>query len=182
MRSVTRIAFLMLLVFTTGSFGGIGNPTFYALFAAAIKNKSNVQYYAVIKAVDMNRNTVREICAPGSFIRSALHKEMHYDYDNQSVALVEQVALLNSERYFEFKNPEALQLLGVDAYTDADLEQLQTLVNFATLAKEIRKEKRWSKDFTDDREMLLYAHALFNQGILTGEKSDKLGTLVLIYY
>jgi len=174
---------ILLLSFAliTMSFGGVNPIEIYAHFAAAVKNKSNVQYFAVIKVADLTQGTVREVCAPGSFIRSALHKEMKYDYDNQSVALVEHMALINFDRFFEFKNPEAVQLLGGDIYTEADVLQIEKEVNFTTLAKQIKQWGTWQMEFKDDdKKMILYAHALFNHGVLTGEDNNRLGTLIYV--
>jgi len=175
-----KYAVIFFLAFATLSFGGVNPTEIFAHFAAAIKNKSNIQYYAVIKVADLTKGTVREICAPGSFIRSALHKEMKYDYDNQSVALVEHMALMNLDRFFEFKNPEAIQLLGGESYTEAEVAQLEKTVNFTLLAKEIKQAGIWNKHFEDDKTMLLYAHCLFNHAVLTGEAGYNLGTLIYI--
>ncbi len=171
---------LFTLSFLMMSFGGVNPAEVFAHFAAAIKNKSNVQYFAVIKVADLTQGKVREVCAPGSFIRSALHKEMKYDYDNQSVAMVEHMALMNLDRFFEFKNPEAIQLLGGDAYTEEDVMLIEKRINFVSLAKQIRQWGTWKMEFRDDKEMILYAHALFNQGILTGEDNNRLGTLMYV--
>ncbi len=175
--------FTLLFIFalSTQSFGGVNPAEVFAHFAAAVKNKGKVQYFAVIKVADLTQGTMREVCAPGSFIRSALHKELKYDYDNQSVAMVEHMALMNLDRIFEFKNPEAVKLLGGDLYTEDDVLKLQQQVNFASLAKNIRQWGTWKMEFKDDDKlMMLYAHALFNQGILTGEDSENLGTLLYI--
>lgn len=176
-----RFPLLLSLALLTQSFGGVNPTELYAHFAAAIKNKSHVQYFAVIKVIDLTQGTVREVCAPGSFIRSALHKEMKYDYDNQSVALVEHMALMNLDRFFEFKNTEAIQLLGGDAYTEADVLAIEKLVDFTKLAKQIKQWGTWKMEFKDDdKQMILYAHALFNHGVLTGEDNSHLGTLMFV--
>lgn len=162
------------------SFGGVNPAEVFAHYAAAIKNKSSMQYFAVIKVVDVTNGTMREVCAPGSFIRRALHKELKYDYDDQSVAMVQHMALMSLDRIIEFKDTTAIQLLGVDTYTEADLAAFEKANDIKTLAKNIRNWGTWKMEFRDDKEMLLYAHALFNQGILTGEDSQLLGTLVYI--
>lgn len=177
---ILRFTLLLTFALFSQSFGGANPSEIFAHFAAAIKNKGSVQYYAVIKAADLTQGTVREICAPGSFIRSALHKELKYDYDDQSVAMVEHMALMNLDRFFEFKNPEAIQVLGVDAYTEQDVADFEKQINFANLAKQIKGWGTWKMEFKDDKQMLLYAHCLFNHGILTGENSNQLGTLIYV--
>lgn len=180
LKYITRTGLLLLLFFLSQSFGGINPAEIYAHFAAAIKNKSGVQYYAVIKAADLTQGSVREVCAPGSFIRSALHKELKYDYDNQSVALVEHMALINMDRFFEFKNPDALKILGPALYTAEELKVFEKEKDISALAKQIRQWGVWKMEFDNDKEMLMYAHSLFNQGILTGEDSNQLGTLIYV--
>lgn len=176
-----RLNFLLAFALLTQSFGGVSPNQLYTYFAASVKNKGQVQYFAVIKVADLSAGTMREVCAPGSFIRSALHKELKYDYDNQSVAMVEHMALINLDRVFEFKNPEAVKLLGTDLYTEDDVLALQQKVNFPALAKQIRQWGTWRMEFKDDDKlMMLYAHSLFNQGILTGEDNQHLGTLLYI--
>jgi|ERR1043165_2073006 hypothetical protein len=179
---ILRINLLLALALLTQSFGGGANPNeIFAHFAAAIKNKSGIQYYAVITVADLTQGTRREVCAAGNQIRSALHKELKYDYDNQSVAMVEHMALMNLDRFFEFKNPEAIALLGTDAYTEQDVLDLEKTVDFNKLAKQIRGWGVWQMEFKDDdKQMLLYAHCLFNRGLLTGEDKDHLGTLVYV--
>ena len=88
--------------------------------------------------------------------------------------------MINLDRFFEFKNPDAIKLLGFDAYTEADVLAMEKQVNFTALAKEIKQTGIWNKQFDDDKTILLYAHCLFNHGILTGEDSNNLGTLVYI--
>lgn len=178
---IRDLGLLLFFALLTQSFGGANPAEIFAHFAMAIKNKSNVQYFAVIKAADLTQGTVREICAPGSFIRSALHKELKYDYDNQSVAMVEHMALMNLDRFFEFKNPDAIKLLGIDAYTEQEVADFEKQINFGTLAKQIKGWGTWKMEFRDDdKQMLLYAHCLFNHGILTGEDNEHLGTLLYI--
>lgn len=181
--STKRVRVFLLLAATVilFSFKGVSPKELYDNFCKAIRSKQGMQYFAVIIVPDLNSGTTREICAPGNIIRSALHKEWNYDYDLQSEALVDYKAMMNADRVFKFKNTDAIQLLGNNFYTEADLIQKEKEVNFAALSKNIKEWGTWRKEFKeDDKELILYAHALFNQGILTGESKDELGTLVYI--
>jgi ribosomal protein L11 len=179
-KKIVRFNFLLALALLLMSGGGVNPAEVFAHYAAAVKNKSGMQYFAVIKVVDVSRNTMYEVCAPGSAIRSALHKELKYDYDDQSVAMVQHVALMSLDRILEFKDTTAIELLGGNAYTETELMAFEKTKDIKTLAKNIRSWGTWQMEFRDDREMLMYAHALFNQGILTGEDNQRLGTLVYV--
>lgn len=51
----------------------------------------------------------------------------------------------------------------------SDLENLEKRVNFDSLAKHIVQEKKWKMSYPGQN--ILYAHALFNRKILTGENN-----------
>lgn len=180
MRSIhqfTKVALLALAFLLLTSFAGEKPVDVYPLYYAAVKNKSQFQYFVVIRNVDAATGKEREICTQGAFLRSALHKELKLHFDIQEMMVVEQKLLDNDARLFEFKNPDALQILGAENYSPAEMAQLEKEVSFKTLAAEIKKGSTWKMEFTDDKRMLMYAHALFNRGILTGEYNDSLGTL-----
>lgn len=180
MKRVLCFNLLLALSVLLMSGSGVNPAEVFAHYAAAIKNKSGMQYFAVIKVVDISRNTMYEVCAPGSAIRSALHKELKYDYDDQSVAMVQHMALMSLDRIIEFKDTTAIQLLGANAYTETELMAFEKEKDIKTLAKNIRGWGKWQMEFRDDKELLMYAHALFNQGLLTGEDNQRLGTLVYV--
>ncbi|MFN8323266.1 MAG: hypothetical protein U0T74_11465 [Chitinophagales bacterium] len=169
------VCFFSFILFT--SFGGEKPVDVYPLYYAAVKNKSQFQYFVVIRQVDAISGTERELCTQGAFLRSALHKEIKLHFDIQEMMVVEQKLLDNDARLFEFKNPDALQILGIDNYTPAEMALLEKEVSFKTLAAEIKKGTNWKMEFADDKRMLMYAHALFNRGVLTGEYNDSLGVL-----
>ncbi len=180
MRSISKfipVALVGFVFILLTSFGGEKPVDVYPLYYAAVKNKSQFQYFVVIRNVDAVSGTEREICTQGAFLRSALHKELKLHFDIQEMMVVEQKLLDNDARLFEFKNQDALQILGLENYTPAEMAQLEKEVSFKTLALDIKKGSTWKMEFTDDKRMLMYAHALFNRGILTGEYNDSLGVL-----
>ncbi len=142
----------------------------YRNYVTAVRNKSNFQNYLVVRVMDVNKNELREFCTLGCFFRNALHKEWKLDYDKLSDDLVMAKASLNSPRLFELKDSTAIQYLGMDLYSNDDLTLLEKQIDFKKLAKEIVAAKKWEKTFGDDDKLMrMYAHALFNQGIMTGE-------------
>ena len=176
-RFITSTSILTFLLLLISGFAGEKPIDVYPLYYAAVKNKSQLQYFTVIRNVDSASGTERELCTQGAFLRAALHKELNLHYDIQEMMVIEQKLLDNDARLFAFKNPEALQILGVENYTMSELQQLEKVVNFKQLAFDIKKSSSWKMEFADDKEMLMYAHALFNRGIMTGEYNDTLGVL-----
>ncbi|MGI4866174.1 MAG: hypothetical protein ACRYFZ_19775 [Janthinobacterium lividum] len=114
---------------------------------------------------------IREYCTTGNFLKGALHREYKLDFDDESIAKVYHIAASNRKRYFEFKDDSARYNISASDYTMAELTQLEKKINFDSLAVQIRKNKNWSTNSLPDKTIRLYAHALFNRGILTGENS-----------
>ena len=174
----TKILLLSSFLLLT-SFGGTDNSQqLHGNFVAALYNKTNFQYYLVARVYDLNKNEEREFCTLGVFFRHALHTEWNLDYDRLNEDLVLAKAHMNNPRLFEFKNQEAIDYLGMKLYTMQEFNELSKAINFKNLAKEIRIAKIWRKEFGDDDKLLrIYAHGLFNEGILTAEDITKGGTL-----
>ena len=148
----------------------------YLNYVAAINNRSTFQYYLVVKARNLNTGQTREICTQGSLFLGALHREYKLGYDKESIEKVRSIAINNKGRYFEFKNDSALLNMGINDYTENDLKKLEGRVNFDALAKKIKRKREWELSL-DDSLMTMYAHLLFNKGILTGENNCWAGRL-----
>jgi len=179
---ITQYTIIFSLTFLlTTSFGGYQKDELYLNYVAAIKNESTFQYYLVIKVKNLNTGLTREYCTAGDFLKGALHREYMLDYDQKGISKVDSLAINNKDRYFEFKNDSAIwNIGGVWEYSMNDLTRLEKRINFDSLAVQIRKKGKWSKKIFDDKTMLLYAHALFNRGILTGENNCWGGTLIYV--
>ena len=131
-----RKLLLLFLVFILYSFsGGDNGGVLYRNYLAAVCNKTSFQYYLVVRIADINKNEVREFCMLGSLFRNALHKEWKIDYDELSESLVRSKAQMNEPRLFEFKNPDALEYLGMGLYSIAELKELEKQTDFVKLAK-----------------------------------------------
>jgi hypothetical protein len=96
---VALVGFVFILL---TSFGGEKPADVYPLYYAAVKNKSQFQYFVVIRNVDAVSGTEQELCTQGAFLRSALHKELKLHFDIQEMMVVEQKLLDNDARLFEF--------------------------------------------------------------------------------
>jgi hypothetical protein len=173
-------SFLPILFFLLSSFKGDNSEMVFRNYTTALRNKENLQRYLVVRVADANKNSTREFCVLGCFFRHALHQEWKIDYDRLSEDLVVAKAAMNASRLFDFKNAEAVTYLGLDLYSEEDLAQLQKQVDFKKLSKEIAGAGKWQKSFgEDDKLMRMYAHALFNQGIATGENINAEGGVLV---
>ncbi len=149
----------------------------YNNYLKAVDNESTFQFFLVVKIKDLNTGQVREICTKGDFLEGALHMEYKTDYDSLGIAKIENLQRNNKNRYFEFKDTAALNNLGLNNYTIDDLTKFEKSHNIDSFAQVIKKGK-WSLAISEDKIMLLYAHSLFNRGILTGENNCFGGTLI----
>jgi hypothetical protein len=153
----------------------------YNNYCKAIDNEGTFQFFLVAKIKNLNNGQIREICTKGNFLKGALHREYNLGYDSIGTSKVYQMAVDNHKRYFELKNDSAIwNISGVWPYTMDDLSKLEKQVNFDSLVIQIKKNKKWSLEIFEDKSMLMYAHALFCRGILTGENSCRGGTLYYV--
>jgi len=173
------IRLLLILTFAVStSWTTVDEATLYNNYAKAIRNESTFQYFLVVHVTDLNTGQTREICTKGNFLAGAIHREYNLGYDNNSIRKAERIALANRTRTFKFKNVEAIRNLGLDHYSMRDLKEFEETINVNQLITQVNKD--WKKQLTNDKEMLLYAHSLFNRGILTGENNCYGGTLEVV--
>lgn len=148
----------------------------YKNYVYAVENEGTFQYFLVIKVKDLNTNQTKEICTNGNFLDGAIHMEYKIDYDSLGMSKIENLQKLNKDRYFEFKDTAALNNIGINNYSMDELANFERTHNIDSLAQIVKKGK-WSLWIPDNKMMLLYAHSLFNRGILTGENNCFGGTL-----
>ncbi|WP_427872821.1 hypothetical protein [Flavobacterium sp. MMS24-S5] len=170
---------IILLIIISFSFTNDKKDLLYENYAKALNQGGTFQFFLVIKIKNLNTNEVREICTKGNFLQGAIHHEYKIPYTEKGLLKAYQIALKNKERYFEFKNDSAIANLGVEYYSVNDLKKLESKINFNLLAEKIKKNKKWYS-YLDDKDLTMYAHALFNRGILTGENSCMGGSLIYI--
>jgi hypothetical protein len=149
----------------------------YNHYVEAVNNESTFQFYLVAKMKNLNTGQIREICTEGNFLDGALHTEFKLGYDSLSIKKIKNLLINTKTRYFEFKDTAALNNLGINKYSMVDLKNFEKSHNIDSLAQ-IVKEGKWRMAISNDTTMLLYAHSLFNRGILTGENNCFGGTLV----
>lgn len=142
----------------------------YLNFLAAIQNNSTFSYFTVIKVKNLNSGVTKEICSKGNFIAGSLHRELNVGYDTKGQQKVADFAKSKKDRYFEFKNKEALDNISFFDYNTNLVDKIQTEYNFDKAIEMIKKDKKFSIRLPDN-EMKAFAHVLFNKGYLTGENS-----------
>ncbi len=152
----------------------------YKNYVYAVTNDGTFQYFLVLNVRDLNTGIIREICTKGNFLDGALHFEKKMGYDSVCKKDIEAFQIENKQRYFEFGDSVALRNIGLQEYSIEDLNKFEEMNNIDSLALEINKRGSWRHAIYDDKTMLLYAHSLFNRGILTGENNCFGGTLVHI--
>ncbi|PWJ33500.1 hypothetical protein [Sediminitomix flava] len=138
------------------------------LFSIAVQSESTFSYFVVCKIRDLNTGNVKEICTTADFLKGAIHREFNLDYSDKSLSESRKL-LLESNRFFEFKNVDALLNVRFYDYPTDKLDSVSMLYDLSNLSTEILKQDEWNVRTSSDEEMKLLAHLLFNEGILTGE-------------
>lgn len=119
--------------------------------------------FVVINVKDLNTNEIKEICTKNNFLIGALNLELKNKKVNKT--------LLNKNRYFEFKDIKALNNIGFKSYNLNEFKKFEKEINIDSLYTRIQKKLPLSLNFKNYKEMLFYAHSLFNRGIVSGEYS-----------
>ena len=140
----------------------------YLNFLAAVQCSSTFSYFTVIKVKNLNTGVTKEICTKGNFVAGALHRELNVGYDAKGQQKVFDFAKSKKDRYFEFKNKEALDNISFFDYKTKLVDKVQAEYNFDKAVEIIKKDRELSIRLSGD-EMKAFAHVLFNKGYLTGE-------------
>ncbi|GAB3710576.1 hypothetical protein [Flavobacterium koreense] len=119
--------------------------------------------FVVINVKDLNTNEVKEICTKNNFLIGALNLELKNKKADE--------VLLNKNRYFEFKDTIALNNIGFKSYNLTEFKKFENEKNIDSLFSRIQKKLPLSLNIKTDKEMIFYAHSLFNKGIMSGEYS-----------
>lgn len=179
-KMIIRTVFLCFIFVLTFSFVGQENDILYKNYVLAINNNSTFQYFLVVKVKDVKHGTTREYCTKGNFLKGALHMENRIKYNEAGIIKVQSLAINNKNRYFEFKKRKAIENISGWSYSIEELKQFEKAVNIDSLVIKIKKSSSWSMQISNEKVNLMYAHSLFNRGILTGENSCFGGRLVYV--
>jgi hypothetical protein len=185
MTKTTLILILTILFFTSCKEvveyeQGLSDEELYPNYAKAIKNESTFQNFLVVKVKNLNNGEVREYCTKGNFLKGALHRELNLGYSKDGIIKVYETAIKNKERYFEFKNDSAIwNISAFDKYSIRELSEFENQIGIDSLIYRIENGKDLGITISKDKEMKMYAHVLFNKGILTGENNFFGGMLTI---
>jgi len=149
-------------------------------FVRALENGSTFHYFTVIKVKNLNSGEIKEICTSGNFVSGALHRELNKGYNSKSATEVMSLVNARSDRYFEFRNKEALENISFFDYDPEFVESVKKKYDFDKMLKKIKENGRLSMGFENDEEMKAFAHALFNEGYLSGENACAGGSLIYV--
>ncbi|MHB0756968.1 hypothetical protein [Polaribacter sp. M15] len=158
----------------------LSDEELYPNYVKAIKNESTFQNFLVVKVKNLNNGEIREYCTKGNFLKGALHRELNLGYSKDGIIKVYETAIENKERYFEFKNDSAIwNISAFDKYSMKELSEFENQIGIDSLIYRIENGKDWGITISNDKEMKMVAHSLFNKGILTAENSCFGGMLKL---
>lgn len=143
------------------------NEKYLNYLAAAREANSTYQFNLVIKYKNLNTQKTREICIEGFQLVSAICKENNYEF-NKDEDKIDSVLVSRKDRYFEFKDTAAINRLTFEEYSVEEFEVLKRKIDFKKVAKEIKQKKKVNPS-GNSKAHQMYAHALFNMGILTGQ-------------
>ena len=151
----------------------------FSNFLTAITNNSTFSYFTVIKVKNVNSGETKEICTKGNFVSGALHTELGADYDTRGEQIVLNFAKKSKDRYFEFKNKKALNNVSFFDYEPNQLAKIQMKYNLEKTIEVIKKKKKFELKIPE-KEMITFAHLLFNKGYMTGENDCFGGTIIYV--
>lgn len=121
--------------------------------------------YIVVTVKNLNTGVVKEVCTYTDFLKGAIYHE--YGVVNDEKRLRN-----NKQLYFQFKDTAALNNIGFDSYSMKELKAYKVKIKFDSLYPLIYKKRYPLIEFGENHDELnMYAHLLFNEGILSVHNS-----------
>jgi hypothetical protein len=147
------ICLIQLIVFSQ-----INEKTKFDMFCNAINNFSTASNYVVINVKNLKTGEVKEICTEAPFIQGALGRETgNWNFNCKNY----------KTRQFEFLKDSSLWNISFDLYTKQELEIYSKTINISEIVNQVKTGKLTSKTFQGDKkEQIMFAHIMFNNGIL----------------
>ncbi|WP_139307938.1 hypothetical protein [Pontibacter flavimaris] len=138
------------------------------IYKSAVLNESTIQDFVVIKVQNKSTGETKEICTKGNFLSGAIHQEYDIDYSEEGEAKANEILLNSKNRKFELSKAEALGNIGFDDYSEDELKAFE------------RRVEAGNFSYSNDREMTMLAHILFNKGVKSSENSCFGGELIFV--
>ena len=138
----------------------IDEMTKQKMFCAAYKNRSTSPNYVVVTVKNLKTSVTKEICTEAPFLNGAINRENEiftWGVDCKKY----------KDRYFEFSKDSALWNIGFDLYSKEDLNNYSKLLDIHKIIQNVKAGKLKQKIFTgDEKEQRMFAHLMFNNGIM----------------
>lgn len=133
-------------------------------YKIAVNNfNSTMPYFVVFKYKDFNIDVVKEICVSSSDLIYSISEEKMIDRFEAF-----ELAINNKSMYFEFKNIKSIERLNLITYSIDELNKFKRKRKVKKLIETTLTSKQIEKLFPkNEKEQILFAHSLFNIGILT---------------
>ncbi|MDI9256866.1 hypothetical protein [Flavobacterium sedimenticola] len=175
---VLTITFFLLTLLSFNSRQDLENDKYLNYLTAARNAGSTYSFNLVIKYKNLNSGIVREICVESDQLIYAICDENNLQFPENSDK-IDSIVVSKKDRYFEFKDTAAINRLTFEEYSIEEFEEFNRKVDFKKVVKEIKQKKKVNPT-GNPKAHQMYAHALFNLGILTGQ-NDCMGGWTLDY-
>ncbi|WNJ19081.1 hypothetical protein [Pontibacter sp. G13] len=134
----------------------------FDMYEKAIDESGSSPYYVVVNVKNLQTGEVKEVCTEVYCVMGALKRENCPDrapFNNR---------LYHKFRYFEFNCPEALKNIGFDRYTPEELSLLEQSLDMDSLVSAVKNGRLDGMTFlpTEEKKQVMYAHLMFNRGIM----------------
>jgi len=161
---MNKTLLIFSIVFSNLIFGQIADSTKLKNYKIAINNfDSTMPYFVVFTYKNLNSNLVKEVCVSSSDLVYSISEEKNIDHSEAF-----EFAVKNESMYFEFKSIKSIERLNMISYTINELNNFIRKKRVKNLAEKILKSKKGEKIFPkDEKEQIIFAHSLFNFGVLT---------------
>lgn len=161
----------------------------FEMFCTALKNQSTTPNYVVVMVKNLNTGEVKEICTEAPFVEGAIYRQTGKfsfttdcnDYPN---------------RYFEFSADSALWNISFNLYTISELEEYANSIDVEKIVQHVKdgilqkrtfgfddeefeqylRENKSKKEAITtsrkqnweeiDKQQVMFAHIMFNNGIM----------------
>lgn len=158
----------------------IDDVTKQKMFNIAYIHQSTAPYYVVVTIKNINTGEIKEICTESSFLEGALHREYKMDYSH-SFNLDSATT-----RYFELSKDSALWNISFDLYTQEELQLYKSTLNIDSIINILKEKRHLPIQFPpysiDNKEQIMYAHIMFNNGIMMRRGCEAGNYCSLVFY
>ena len=158
MKTKTLILLLTfrLMFFTTTA--QIPEKAKFKMFCSALDNISTAPNYVVVTVKNLKTGEKKEICTEAPFIEGAIGQETgNWGINCKNYRT----------RYFELAKDSALWNVSFDLYTKTEFDKFAKTLNVDLIVEQVKSGKLDSKIFMGDRkEQVMFAHLMFNNGIM----------------